>query len=117
MIAKPVRIFANRHNLLGLRRFAKIRIRRSERGFTPKWSFATPSKAFSVAGIALVRFGPLVKHSLLAVAVIADLESEVGIGMAVVGVAPFVFLADPDKNFFIHPGLEGCGRFIETFEL
>ena len=48
MIAKLVRVFANRHNLLGLRRFAKTRIQRSEREFAPKWSYAIPSKTKSL---------------------------------------------------------------------
>lgn len=36
--------------------------------------------------------------------------------MSVIGITSFVFLMDFDKNFFVHPRLDGCLRFVIPFE-
>lgn len=69
-----------------------------------------------MARIALVRLRPLVNHPLLRLAIVANLQSDIRMGMAVVAVAPFVFLVYPDKNFFIHPRLDRGVGLVVAFE-
>ncbi len=47
MIAKQIRFFANRHNLLGLRRFAKNPNQQSEREFAPNRVLLALSKLYT----------------------------------------------------------------------
>ena len=71
---------------------------------------------FLGSGVALVGFGPIVNHSLTAITVIADLDREVGVGVAIVSVASFVFLKKLNENFFVHPRLHGKVGFIIALE-
>lgn len=50
---------------------------------------------------------PVVGNLLLALAVIADLDREVRVGVVVVNVAPLLFLEELDEDFFVVPRLDG----------
>lgn len=62
-------------------------------------------------------FGPVIGHFFFAFAVIADLDRKVGMGMPVIGVAPFVLLIELEEDFFIHPGLDGELGLFEALKL
>lgn len=78
-------------------------------------------------GIVTGRFIEVKEDPFFFVSIEADLDGEIGIGVAIVCVAPFVLLAEFDENFFVEPGLGGDkgiglvvaqegGPFFEVFE-
>lgn len=54
-----------------------------------------------------MRLCPVVGNLLLALAVIADLDGEIGVGVVVVNVAPLLFLEELDEDLFVVPRLDG----------
>ncbi len=78
-----------------------------------------PYQPPSSFGVVFVGAGPVVEYPFFGFTVVTDLKGEVGMGMAVIAVAAFVFLEDFDKDFFVVPGLGGEGGigFVVALEL
>src|SRR5579872_3948937 len=78
-------------------------------------------KALKINGlgswVALVGFGPVIDDPLFFLFFIADLDREIGMGVPVVAVAPFVLLKELDQDLFVHPGLNGEFGVLKAFKL
>lgn len=67
--------------------------------------------------VALIRFRPAVDDPLFAIAVVADLDRKVRVGMPIIPVASLMFLEEFDENLLIHPGLNNEIRRLKPFKL
>ena len=67
--------------------------------------------------VALVGDAPVVDHPFVEVAVVADLDAEVRIGVAVVKIAPLFLGEEFDENFFVVPWLSvDVGGFFKALK-
>lgn len=55
----------------------------------------------------MVGLCPVIEDAVLPLSIVTDLQGDVRIGMPIVGISPFMLLAELDINLFVEPGLDG----------